>query len=676
MMNDEWIINIYKFIIHHSSFIISFAFYKTKIKLMQRTTLRIQKDMLKWAMDNLYTRASDEWAYEALEADPLVHLLVGACASEAQLVYNDLQETDDRILQRVLRYLLPEAFHLPIPAAAIATAHIKPNMKFGTAMLSEKQTLTFSDTDKTLHFSPLFETKLLNGSVRFLCTDEQVIDKTDPPKYHIKNAPERVSKLLVGIETSEKLPALEGMAFYVDFKGQELEKRQFLTALSKSEWSSAGQLLNRQNGFLAPDVEKWQERFEPELQMRNSLDAQFRLQFQYISSLKSTDSKPSPPAPPLEVMAVLKNWLLEHPTCTEEAAEAMASKRAGVKTNIIWLRIQLPYAILLTDVERYLNFDLNRFIVVNRRLVELEHYRNYITDNKFRQLEVIEIAPKQGLFQYIKSVYNKDNQQFLQSVAWSKLLEMKQPMTYTFRLGGVGRADSYNTWQRFSYMLSVFRKEHLQDEVKMRLEKRETYEDRLGDKVSLEELYEIVGKRVSKLESEKEKLNILPAYIFAKPSEKHILNLKIEYWTTDGAAANGLRPDSKLTPEPATQELMPFNIQLMTSPAGGKNTHSVAEQVQVAQDTLFRRDRIVSQEDIRSLCRRKMGAFLKNIAFEKLFETDPDPKNGGIRRAVQVRLKVENPKDAYIQQLGQEIEWELMEKSVGTMPYRVCIEQA
>ncbi len=248
---------------------------------MQRTTLRIQKDMLKWAMDNLYTRASDEWAYEALEADPLVHLLVGACASEAQLVYNDLQETDDRILQRVLRYLLPEAFHLPTPAAAIATALIKPNMKFGTAILSEKQALSFHDIDKSLYFSALFETKLLNGAVRFLCTDEQVIDKTDAPQYHIKNTTERVSKLLIGIETTEKLPDLEGIAFYVDFMGQDLEKRQFLTALSKSEWSCEGQILNRQNGFLEPDVEKWQERFEPELQLRNSLDAQFRLQFQY-----------------------------------------------------------------------------------------------------------------------------------------------------------------------------------------------------------------------------------------------------------------------------------------------------------------------------------------------------------------------------------------------------------
>ena len=50
-----------------------------------RTPPQIKRDMLQWAKDHLYTRASDEWEYEAVEADPLVHLLVGACASEAKL---------------------------------------------------------------------------------------------------------------------------------------------------------------------------------------------------------------------------------------------------------------------------------------------------------------------------------------------------------------------------------------------------------------------------------------------------------------------------------------------------------------------------------------------------------------------------------------------------------------
>ena len=93
--------------------------------MSQRTPPHIKRDMLHWAKDHLYTRASDEWAYEAIEADPLVHLLVGACASEAQLVYDNIQETEDRLLQRLLRYLLPEAFHLPQPTVAVAKAEVK-----------------------------------------------------------------------------------------------------------------------------------------------------------------------------------------------------------------------------------------------------------------------------------------------------------------------------------------------------------------------------------------------------------------------------------------------------------------------------------------------------------------------------------------------------------------------
>ena len=101
--------------------------------------------------------------------------------------------------------------------------------------------------------------------------------------------------------------------------------------------------------------------------------------------------------------------------------------------------------------------------------------------------------------------------------------------------------------------------------------------------------------------------------------------------------------------------------------------YGVAEQVQAVQDTLFRRDRIVSQEDIKSLCRQRMGVYFKQVVFERLFETDPDPLNGGIRRVVKVVLKVENPNDPYLEQLSQEIEWEINEKGVGTMPYRVFL---
>jgi len=234
-------------------------------------------------------------------------------------------------------------------------------------------------------------------------------------------------------------------------------------------------------------------------------------------------------------------------------------------------------------------------------------------------------------------------------------------------LGGVGRTDSYNTWERMSYMLSVFRQEHRQREVA----------DRLGDKMSLDELHEAIGERISKTES-KQSDNIqnqtLPVYIFIQPGDKAIqLRVKISYWVTEGETANQLRPDSKLTCEPALSGLDPLSIRLVSTTVGGKNRYSATEQALALQDSLLRRGRIVSAHDIKSLCYQKLGEALKEVSLRSYFETDMNIEGNGIRRAIEVNLKVENPDDPYMRQIGQEIEITLQESSVGTTPYRVCI---
>ena len=197
---------------------------------MQRTPQTIKRDMLEWAKHNLYVRSSDEWSYETMDADPLVHLLIGACASEAKEVYEVIQESDDRLLQRLLRYLLPETFHLPLPAVAIAKAQARTS----TCSIANTHSLVFRDSEKTLNFTPLFDTKLLNGTIRYIGTDEQIIEygQKTPPQYLVKNDTQTVSRLLIGIETAEKVASLDNVAFYIDWKGNDLEKRQ----LQRRDW--------------------------------------------------------------------------------------------------------------------------------------------------------------------------------------------------------------------------------------------------------------------------------------------------------------------------------------------------------------------------------------------------------------------------------------------------------
>ena len=296
---------------------------------MQRTTPRIKRDMLEWAKHNLYVRSSDEWSYETLEADPLVHLLVGACASEAKEVYEAIYESDDRLLQRVLQYLLPETFHLPMPAVAIAKAAAKT----GICTLSATQHLVYRDSEKALTFAPLFQTNLLGGSIRFIGTDSQVFERSDTPSesnYLIKNERETVSKLLIGIETKQPVTSLDDIAFYVDWKGADLEKRQFLMALSKSQWSCHEQVLKRRNGFLRSKDASWKDHYDAEQTLKQRIDAQYRQHFHLITEPKI------PQVAKMEVSDVLRSWLNKNTLEKDESTDTTA-KWTSVKGNFLSL---------------------------------------------------------------------------------------------------------------------------------------------------------------------------------------------------------------------------------------------------------------------------------------------------------------------------------------------------
>ena len=630
---------------------------------MQRTIPTIQKDMLEWAKHNLYLRSSDEWTYQTLEADPLVHLLIGACASEAKEVYESVQESDDRLLQRLLQYLLPETFHLPLPAVAIAKAHAKTSR----CNLSEMQHLMYREGAQPYCFTPLFDTTLINGKIRFICTDNKVIDfdnsSASERQFLIKNETEMVSRLLIGIETPQPIKSLENVSFYVDWKStssNDLEKRQFLLALSKSQWSWNEQVLKRQNGFIDAKNVGWQDHFDPEKRLQQRLNAQYQQQFHVITD-------PQPP-PSVEVLPadILRAWLNKNPFSTEES-KSTTTKWTSVTGNFIWLRIQLPYGVKLTDIERHLTFALNHFIVVNRKLVEKDDKNTYFS--RSLGMEALSIQPEKGFFQSIKSVVNQATNKEILSLPLYKLIRDPKQTAYSFRLGGVGRSDSYNTWQRLSYMLSIFRQEHRQRDVA----------ERLGDKMSLDELHEIIGEKVSKNDAklaDKLEKQQTPIYFFIQPGESgHQLRIKINYWLTDGEAANNLRPESQLLSEPLVAGLDPLSIRLVSGTRGGKNNYTATEQVLALQDTLLRRGRIVSAHDVKSLCHEKLGEVLKNVTLRSYFETDMNAEGGGVRRAIEVSLAVNDATDPYIRQIGQEIELALQENSVGTMPYRVTIVQ-
>lgn len=606
--------------------------------------------MLEWVKNHLQIRTSDEWGYDTLEADPLVHVLIGACASEAQLVHEAILESDERLQQRLLRYLLPEAYQYPQLAFGIASA--LPTAS--TCQISPAQSFKAQLEKDTFSFMPAFDTTLVNGKVRFVGTDLNVVDTDTPTSYLMETKPERVTKLLLGIETKQKVTALENVAFYFDWKGSVAEKQAFLLALSNSRWVWGEQTLNHRVG-LATDAISWSDQFSTEKDLLRRINAQYRLNFHVLTN--------NPEAAPTEmpVQDVLRAWLKSQVSVSGDTGNT-TEKWAGLKGNFVWLRIDLPYDITLTDVPRNMVAALNHFPVINRRLVQKADEDTYFS--RSLGLETFSIQADKGLFCGIQSIKNRENGADIPPMNFSQLLRQKsdQP-AYSIRYGGAGRSDAYNAWERLSYMLSVFRQEQRDREIV----------EKLGTRLSLEELHEAIGQRISKDGHEAAEQSPSSAvYVFVKPGAQRQLDTEVNYWVSEGEAANDIQPDTALVSNPPIAGLDPAKTKLVTATKGGKNRLSPTEQTQALQDTLVRRGRVVTANDVKSLCSRVLGEHLQEVRIKPFFETDMTLQ-GGVRRALEVSVKVAQPEEPYMQQLGQELEWNLQENSVGTIPYRVRI---
>ena len=625
--------------------------------MIKRKRPDIQKDMYKWAEDHLYLRTSEEWSSDSQEADPLVHLLIGACAAQAEEVYHYIHNSDDRLMKRMLRYLLPESFHLPVPAVAVAkaTARVKD------AVLESTQALTFENSEQRLNFSPLFETRIINGQIKIIGTDQHLYD------YQKKSASKRLAKthninrLLIGIELGKTVRSLEKVNFYINWKGEASEKRQLIQAFAKSQWKVNGRVVERQNGFLKANQLRWENQLDTEKNWLQKINNQYKKQFHHL-----VDSSPIK-ASKQSASEVLETWLSHTPEQENNLTKTLINwNEETQESQLVWLEIQLPYSIELTNLEQNLIFDLNHFLVANRSYQYKDDNETYFS--RSLGLEIIRLQPEKGLFQSIKAVQNQIKQVEIPSKSLAHLIEEKGETAYHFRMGGVGRKDEYNTWERLSYMLSMFRKEHKYQEIF----------ERLGHHFSLEEFQEMIAHIVGKsnqtpLRKEGEQV---PVYVLVQTGKSRSqLRIKVEYWLTDGKNANGIAPESELHCNPPVAGLDKSSVKLVTSPAGGKSENSPSEQLQAVQDALFRRGRIVTAHDVKSLCFNKFGQALQGVDLRPYFEVDKNSKGGGLRRGIEVLLTLEEGiTQIPVEQIAQEIELTLQENSIGMAPYRVVLQ--
>jgi hypothetical protein len=602
--------------------------------------------MLDWAKENLYSNIGEEWDYKGKEFDPLVHLLVGSCASEIKNIFDAMDGSDRRIVKKLTELLVPEQAHRASPAHALAS--VVPTAS--SAKLVETMQFKCQAEAGTFYFSPVFPCTILNSTLKVVGSDGLIFQYKGESQAREGNFT-HVSKILLGFESPKPITSFHHVLFYFNLMGNN-NHALFLQAISQADWKINGQKMEINRGFKG-DLEKEDQSEDLENYFTSHLEEVYSPYF------FTTKEQPTQGLLRRSISDVVISWMRENNTITPKL-EMQAQALPLVDDNFFWVEIQLPHAVRVLDFESSFQCSTSVFPVANRQFQVKDDADTFLNQPS---LDVVAITPEKS-FSGVYKVENIQNKQEIKCSPFTKINSNKVP-SYFLRYGGVGRLDNYTTWSRFSYMLRLFREEHRYKEVV----------EKLGKSISLEELHLILDGKIQE-EEMAEVADTDTLYVFLQPGFpfKESMRVRISYWVTDGAKANLLPAGKTLVCDPVDPVLHKDNFYLLTKPRGGKDCPNETEYFSLLRSSVQKSDSIVTKSDIFSFCKRYLGKELKHMTVETGVFLDPNPGKS-LSRALQIDLEVENPTDPHWEDTCRDIENQLNARSTGILPYIVKIKR-
>ena len=606
-----------------------------------------------------YTRASirtrlarqvaELWGYAEADLDgfdPLVNLLLEACAVEFEKLGQELQSTQARLLERLAALLNPDVVDAPRPAYAVAQARAREartTLPADTQLVFEPATVGRQAAGQSLYFSPLQTTTLLNGAVRCLATDEAAwLLGANGQRRLVAQAPAPLApaehrRLWLGLS----LPAAElptELLIYFDWLN-EPRRAEYLAQLPAGQWLLADTVLATHAGLpTAADA--------PAASLDGEYDLLLRLE-QHVRDLYAASFvQVSLPAAALAAYA-------PRPYPAELAA-ALGGPAAltGLTQPLHWLELRLPHSlppVALTEV----TCALNCFPVLNRRLHRVL-YRLQPALNLFP-------LPSDEPFLAVRDVYSLAGVSF-RATTLRDLTEGATD-TYTLRSQGVGRFDSRDSHDTLRELLSLLRDES------------QAFTAAGTDFVGniLRELDQSMARLEERLDRQRTTGQPVP-YLLLRPRDVRD-SVYLEYWSSAGVAANRLPAGSPLR---VLDGHYVEEVRLLTTTAGGHERPHPEERTYALRRNLLARNRLVTLADIEAACWADLGRELAAVQIEKAFRAGATATAGFVR-CIRVRLtpaatsRLTAPE---WQHAAEALQAQLSSLSALNLPYEVVVESA
>ena len=587
------------------------------------------------------------WDYPGVENeaafDPLVALLINACAAELAKINREKKLSQSRLTQEVARLLIPDADTRAAPAHAIASA--KP-LK-GTGFIEEAEELIVSAQQagpdaSERYFSPTGRFPLVDAEVKFQASGNNIAKIIDHKYknvvgYTASNQSLPAATLYLGLDINEEIDSINELSFFFNLLNAE-RKEFFFQQLKSSTWFVADTMFAKKPGY--PSSVKIDEDLSDLLSKRyqtNGKTCREVNQFyqQQFVTLKNVSGLIGARGQMPDV--------LQHAFDSEVLGE--------VEDDLLWLKAKFPRVVsedLLNDVFCFTNC----FPILNRRA----------HDFMFRLQENLNIIPLKSndFFFDIQSVVDSDNKPY--HVHGNEEQEATEDNSVLLRTSGVGRFGAFEAQEELHYLL-----ETLKDETASYAAiGTETIEGIVSE---INVLMGDLEEKVNGMET-----NESISYLVMR-NLKEVDSLFVDFWTTAGARANNI---SAGTPLEAVghSSIQPKATQLISPTVGGKNRLSEAEKVTSFKRTLLANNRLVTKEDVKAFCREQLGNRIEKVHIEKGLVNSVE-KNKGLIRTIDVALTSNTSVQTSAKEwdfLIDDLLTKIRSRVAHTFPYRVILD--
>lgn len=598
----------------------------------------------------LTRQAAELWGYGEADLDafdPLVNLLLEACAVEFEKIGQELHNTQARLIERLATLLNPDVVNLPRPAHAVAQARARePQVLLpeDAQFVFEPPTVGRQVAGPPLYFSPLQPTRLVNAAVQCLATDVAVWQinaagqkrlvaqaQAPPPTEH--------RRLWIGLSLPAESQQIDDLTFYFDWLN-EPHRAAYLPFLPGERWRLGEAELVPGQGLSVPDpaaaaLLDLDGEYNFLQRIEQQVSALYAPLFVRVAGLAGALTTYVPRPYPAELAATFGNPAVELQALTQP---------------LLWVEVRFAHA-LPPEAFQQLTCALNCFPVLNRRL----HKVLYRLQPALNLFPLVSEEP----FLAVRDVYSLSNVSF-RSTTLHDLAEGATD-TYTLRTHGVGRFDTRTSREALHELLELLRDES------------QAFTAAGTDFVGgiLRELDQNMARLEDRLDRQRAADQPAP-YLLLRPKEVRD-SVYLEYWSSNGVAANRLPAGSPLRVQDGHYV---EEVRLLTTASGGRERPRPEERTNALRRNLLARNRLVTLADIKAACWAELSEYLAAVQVEKGFQTGPTPTAGFVR-CIRVQLTpapASRLNAAEWQHAAEALQVVLSEQSALNLPYEVIVQ--